>query len=254
MPLALPAADDVVAFVELRQQRGDLGRVVLQVAVDRDDAFAFGGVKTGAEGGRLAEIATKADAEDSRIVSGQFADRSPGAVSRAVVDDDDLQLVAVQFRGLIQLAHQLRQVFGFVEDGDDDREHVVFAVEVLSRERWVASFFAEACAAIYRITHTASSDTSQTSRMSTAATSALAGPQLSARSWTNARSRTPRPPGSIDTNPATTANATAATNIGRSLIGSRSSTPIAQAWPTDSSPGTASRRSRPTNLREAAAD
>ena len=34
VPLALPAADDVEALVELGQKRGDLGRVVLQVAVD----------------------------------------------------------------------------------------------------------------------------------------------------------------------------------------------------------------------------
>ena len=34
VPLVLPAAHDVEAFVELGQQAGDLGRVVLQVAVD----------------------------------------------------------------------------------------------------------------------------------------------------------------------------------------------------------------------------
>ena len=35
--LRLPAGDEVEALVELRQQARDLGRVVLQVAVDRDD-------------------------------------------------------------------------------------------------------------------------------------------------------------------------------------------------------------------------
>ena len=110
VPLAFPAADDVVAFVELGEQRGDFGRVVLQVAVDRDDALAFGGVEAGAERGRLAEIAAEADAENPRIVGGQLADRLPGAVVRAVVDDDDLQLVTVPLGGLVELAHQLRQV------------------------------------------------------------------------------------------------------------------------------------------------
>ena len=89
----------------------------------RDDAFALGGVEAGAERGRFAEIAAEADAENARIVGRQLLDHRPGAVGRAVVDDDRLQLVALRLGNAIQLAHKLRQAFGFVEDGDDDGEH-----------------------------------------------------------------------------------------------------------------------------------
>ena len=67
MPFPFPAADDVEAFVELGEQVDDFGRVVLQVAIDRDDALAVGRVKAGAQCGGLAEIAPQANAQNSRI-------------------------------------------------------------------------------------------------------------------------------------------------------------------------------------------
>jgi hypothetical protein len=50
-PVALPARDDVVALVELRQQARDLGGVVLEVGVDRDDRLTNGRVEAGGQGG-----------------------------------------------------------------------------------------------------------------------------------------------------------------------------------------------------------
>ena len=40
VPGLLPAADHVIALVELCEEQGDLGRVVLKVAVEREDQVA----------------------------------------------------------------------------------------------------------------------------------------------------------------------------------------------------------------------
>ena len=57
----LPAADHVVPFLELGQEARNLGRVVLEVAVEREYQFAPGGLEPGREGRRLAEIAAEPD-------------------------------------------------------------------------------------------------------------------------------------------------------------------------------------------------
>ena len=91
----LPAADAVEAAVDLGQEAGDFARIVLQVGIERDDQFARGRVKTGRESRRLAEIAAEANAAHARIGRRQPLDLGPRAVRRAVVDEDDLQIVTV---------------------------------------------------------------------------------------------------------------------------------------------------------------
>ena len=107
----LPAADAVEPFVDLGQEAGDLARVVLQVGVERDDQVAAGGVEAGREGGRLAEIAAEADAADARIGRRELLDSLPRAVGRAVVDEDDFQVVAVACGHVGQLARGARRGF-----------------------------------------------------------------------------------------------------------------------------------------------
>src|SRR6266542_2794066 len=45
--VGLPAGDQVEALVELRQEPRYLGRVILEIGVDRDDDVAFGVRKSG---------------------------------------------------------------------------------------------------------------------------------------------------------------------------------------------------------------
>ena len=59
-----PARDDVVARLELLQQPGNVGRVVLAVAVDRDQDLAAGQVERGRQGRGLAAIAPQEDDPD----------------------------------------------------------------------------------------------------------------------------------------------------------------------------------------------
>ena len=134
----------------------------------------------------------------------------------------DLQLVAVRVGNLIQLAHQLRQAFGFVEDGNDDGEHdecsamrsaqLGYNGTAASRQ-WHSIAFLLRAAPIYRIPHDDNlrhqpNEPHQHGRNEGIGVAADAAPKVASA----AASRTPRPPGSIETKPATTANATAATS------------------------------------------
>ena len=56
-----PTAGDVIAFINLLEQGGNVFRIVLQVAIHRDDDGAVRFVEAGGEGRSLAEIAAEAD-------------------------------------------------------------------------------------------------------------------------------------------------------------------------------------------------
>ena len=65
-PTRLPARDEVEALVELGEQARDLGGIVLEVAVDRDDHVALRLREAGGERGRLAEVSSQPD--DDHVV------------------------------------------------------------------------------------------------------------------------------------------------------------------------------------------
>ncbi len=66
-----PAADQVIAFVELVEQHGDIGRVVLQIGIQQDDDAAAGMVDPGGDGGGLPEI----PAEDDQHAHARYSHR-----------------------------------------------------------------------------------------------------------------------------------------------------------------------------------
>src|SRR4029453_17216842 len=55
-PPGLPAGDEVEALIELREETWDLGWVVLEIRVDRDNDLAGGMPEAGGERHRLAQI------------------------------------------------------------------------------------------------------------------------------------------------------------------------------------------------------
>ena len=89
-PLRLPAGDEIEPLVELGEQARDLGRVVLEVAVDRHHRLALGLRETGGEGGGLAEVPPQADDAGVVRVRVQARQRRERPVGRAVVDEHDL--------------------------------------------------------------------------------------------------------------------------------------------------------------------
>ena len=67
--LLLPARDEVGPGVEARDHGGKLGRVVLQVGVERRDAAAGRAGEAGGERGALAVVAPEADAAEALVLA-----------------------------------------------------------------------------------------------------------------------------------------------------------------------------------------
>ena len=122
-PLGLPARDEVVALVELREQPRDLGGVVLEVAVNCHDDVACGLGEAGVERRRLAEVAPQAN--DAHVVVRVVEPRQGAerAVGRAVVDEDGLPGAAVAVERGGQLVVEQRDAPLLVVHGDNDRDH-----------------------------------------------------------------------------------------------------------------------------------
>ena len=146
LPLVAPAGDDVEVFRQqaLHQAR-DVARVVLQVAVHRDDDVAGGGVDAGLHRGGLAEVARElhhADVVADR--AGVAAQGGGRRVAAAVVDDDQLPGLWIsrqrrlhgvdQRRGVLDLVvhrHHHRQAVGREQERGVGHVHGVCRALVL---------------------------------------------------------------------------------------------------------------------------
>src|SRR5205823_5467956 len=67
LPLLAPPADDVIAALEQIDERRDVARIVLQIAVGGDDDAAARMVEAGGKRRRLTEVAAEADDAQARI-------------------------------------------------------------------------------------------------------------------------------------------------------------------------------------------
>src|SRR5262249_26846984 len=119
----LPAGDEVVALVELGEQAGDLSRVVLEIAVDRDDGLAACVVEACCKCRRLPEVSPQADHADVVVPGVEPRQGGEGAVGRAVVDEDRLPLLSQRLEGRLELVVEERDGALLVVQGNDDRDH-----------------------------------------------------------------------------------------------------------------------------------
>ena len=117
-----PAADDVVALVQLGQELGNLGRVVLEVAVHGNDDLAPGLVETRLQGRRLAEVAAELDQDDVVILFIDLLEGGVGSVRAAVVDEDQLVGPAGLVQNVLEAGVHLLDIVHFVVKGDDDAQ------------------------------------------------------------------------------------------------------------------------------------
>ena len=101
----------------------DLGRIVLLVAVDRDDDGAACLGEARGERGRLAEV--PAQPHDPHVVGAcmQACEGGERAIRRAVVDEDGLP-VSERIECGLQLLVEQRDASLLVVHGDDDGDHV----------------------------------------------------------------------------------------------------------------------------------
>ena len=77
----LPSRDEVITLIDRLDEAGDLGGVVLEIAVHGDDEVVVDRGEPGGETSGLAEVATMAKTTDMGIARGEVGDHGPGAVS-----------------------------------------------------------------------------------------------------------------------------------------------------------------------------
>src|SRR5215204_1585368 len=121
-PVGLPARHEVIALLELREQARDLGRVILEVGVHRDDGVTAGMRESGGERRGFAEVAPQAydpDRVTLRAQAGQLGER---AVCRAVVHEDDLPGAVEGLECGADLCEERSEARLLVMDRHDDGE------------------------------------------------------------------------------------------------------------------------------------
>ena len=117
-----PAADHVVAFVNLREQQGDFAGIVLQVAVHRADHVAGGGVEPGRERRGLPEIPPQPEDRRARVARARLDEPRVRVVGRAVVHEDHLGDALLAVRERAELAAERLDVHRFVMERHDDAD------------------------------------------------------------------------------------------------------------------------------------
>jgi len=97
-----PAAHNVVAFVNFFDERRNIVRVVLQVAVHGDDVLALGMIEAGRQRRGLAEIPAQFYHNDAAVDGGYFLQQVEGLIAAAIVDKHQLEGIARRFHHGLQ--------------------------------------------------------------------------------------------------------------------------------------------------------
>src|ERR1051326_9213625 len=117
--LASITRNQIFPLPELRHQRGDIRRVVLEVAIHADDDLPPGMIESGLERGGLSIVLGQRDQADPLVGGGDREDGLRGPVAAPVVDEDQLPR-RPRPHGCPDARHQGGDVRLLVEDRDDD--------------------------------------------------------------------------------------------------------------------------------------
>ena len=115
-----PPAGDVVAAIERRDERRDVARIVLKVAVGGDDHASPRVVEAGGERRRLAEIAPEPDHAQPVVDRLQLPENLKALVGAAIVDHDDFVGASPRPERQGQLGVELQEARRLVANRDDD--------------------------------------------------------------------------------------------------------------------------------------
>ena len=88
------------------------------------------------QGGLVAEVAREAEQPQLRVACGELEQLGPGAVARAVVDEDDLVRAAERRERRGEPPMELAERRLFVEDGRDDGEHGLHSCTASPKSRY----------------------------------------------------------------------------------------------------------------------
>src|ERR1700688_4064499 len=114
-----PAADDIVTGRNLFQKHWNVGRIVLQIAIHRDDVFATRMVETGGQSGGLAEVAPELDHGDPAIDGSDFAQHGEGVIAGAIIHQHDFKGLASRLHYRLQAVIEIGDVLLLVMQWDD---------------------------------------------------------------------------------------------------------------------------------------
>jgi hypothetical protein len=131
--LCAPAADDIVSLFQLREEVGDLLRVVLEVTVHRQDEVSLGVIEAGCKSGGLTEVATELYDEYTAVYCRDLLEEPVGSVAGAVVDKYQLEGVTDLLHHGLEAVIESGYVLFFVMEGYDDRIFRHFAM-ILPRD------------------------------------------------------------------------------------------------------------------------
>ena len=117
LALMAPAAHQVIALPQFGQQHRDVGRIVLQVAIEAHDHLALGDIKPGGHRGGLAVVLAQQHRHQFRDLPADLLQDLSGSVAGAVVDQHQFETFAAGSQRLKQLLHQMGQAFLLVVEG-----------------------------------------------------------------------------------------------------------------------------------------
>ena len=100
--LFAPSADDVVALFELVEEVGDLLRIVLQIAIHRQDELALRMIEARGQRRGLSEIAPQLDYQHAAVYRGNLFQQLVGAITRSIVHQHQFKAVAHLFHHGLQ--------------------------------------------------------------------------------------------------------------------------------------------------------
>ena len=121
MAIDAPAAHDIEsAGGDRRVEEREITRVVLAVAVHREDKLAAGGVEAGKEGGGLTAVLRVANGAELRPAGGGGANFVGRGVGAAVVNEDDFEIAGEGSKDGHGGFEEREDVAGFVVERDDE--------------------------------------------------------------------------------------------------------------------------------------
>ena len=118
-----PAARDVVAFLDLGEQRRNILRRVLQIAIERNDHVALRLIETGGKSGGLSEIAAQANDFQTAVGFDQIGQQVEAAIRGRVIHRNDFVRLLNRFQYRRQPVVKRQDGRFLIVDRDDDRQH-----------------------------------------------------------------------------------------------------------------------------------
>ena len=123
LAILAPAGADIESFIEFLEQPRDIGRIVLQIAVHRNDDIAAREIEAGHHRSGLTKVAPQVDDFYERIAGGDFVENALAFVGASIIDQDQLPFAARRRHRLADARVECAQISSFVADRHGDGNH-----------------------------------------------------------------------------------------------------------------------------------